>query len=114
MHDLVVRGGTLVDGTGAPARAGDLAIDGDRLTAVTGQAGPGRRELDARGLLVAPGWVDIHTHYDGQVTWDPYLSPSCWHGVTTVVMGNCGVGFAPARPDRHAWLIGLKIGRAHV
>jgi N-acyl-D-aspartate/D-glutamate deacylase len=109
MHDLVIRGGTLVDGAGAPARPGDVAIDGERITAV-GTAGPGRRELDAKGLLVTPGWVDIHTHYDGQVMWDPYLTPSCWHGVTTVVMGNCGVGFAPARPDRHQWLIGLMEG----
>jgi N-acyl-D-aspartate/D-glutamate deacylase len=77
---------------------------------VGGKAGAGRREIDASGLLVTPGWVDIHTHYDGQVTWDPYLTPSSWHGVTTLVMGNCGVGFAPARPDRHAWLIGLMEG----
>ena len=110
MHDLVIRGGTLVDGTGAPGRTGDLAIDGDRITAAGGRAGAARREIDAAGLLVAPGWVDIHTHYDGQVTWDPYLTPSTWHGVTTVVMGNCGVGFAPALPDRHQWLIGLMEG----
>src|SRR5262245_44514671 len=110
MHDLVIRGGTIVDGTGAAARAGDLAIDGDRIASVGGTAGRGRREIDARDLLVTPGWVDIHSHYDGQVRWDPYLTPSCWHGVTTVVMGNCGVGFAPARPDRHAWLIGLMEG----
>jgi N-acyl-D-aspartate/D-glutamate deacylase len=76
MHDLVVRHGTIVDGTGAPPREGDVAIDGDRVAAVGGTAGPGRREIDARGLLVTPGWVDIHTHYDGQVTWDPYLTPS--------------------------------------
>ncbi len=110
MHDLVLRGGTLVDGTGDPVRTGDLAIDGDRLTQVGGRAGAARREVDAAGLLVTPGWVDVHTHYDGQVTWDPYLTPSSWHGVTTVVMGNCGVGFAPARPDRHQWLIGLMEG----
>jgi N-acyl-D-aspartate/D-glutamate deacylase len=110
MHDLVIRGGALVDGTGAPARDGDVAVDGERITAVGGTAGPGRREVDARGYLVTPGWVDIHTHYDGQAMWDPYLTPSCWHGVTTVVMGNCGVGFAPARPDRHEWLIGLMEG----
>ena len=72
--------------------------------------GAARRTLDADGLLVTPGFVDIHTHYDGQVTWDPLLTPSSWHGVTTVVMGNCGVGFAPVRPDRHDWLIGLMEG----
>jgi N-acyl-D-amino-acid deacylase len=110
MHDLVIRGGTIVDGSGAPARTGDVAIDGTRIGTVGGAASRGRREIDARGLVVAPGWVDIHTHYDGQVTWDPYLTPSSWHGVTTVVMGNCGVGFAPARPDRHEWLIGLMEG----
>ncbi len=110
MHDIAIRGGTLVDGTGAPARSGDLAIDGDRIASVGGKAGAARREIDASGLLVTPGWVDIHTHYDGQVTWDPYLTPSSWHGVTTLVMGNCGVGFAPARPDRRGWLIGLMEG----
>src|SRR5580765_4721707 len=110
MHDLVIRGGTIVDGTGAARREGDVAIDGDRIAAVGPAAGRGRREIDARGLLVTPGWVDIHSHYDGQVRWDPYLTPSCWHGVTTVVMGNCGVGFAPAAPDRHKWLIELMEG----
>jgi N-acyl-D-aspartate/D-glutamate deacylase len=110
MHDLVIRGGTLVDGSGAPAREADVAVDGERISAVGAVPDKGREEIDARGNLVLPGWVDIHTHYDGQVTWDPYLSPSCWHGVTTVVMGNCGVGFAPAAPDRHDWLIGLMEG----
>jgi N-acyl-D-aspartate/D-glutamate deacylase len=110
MHDLVIRGGTIVDGSGAPPREGDVAIDGDRIAAVGARAGRARRDVDAKGLLVTPGWVDIHTHYDGQAMWDPYLTPSSWHGVTTVVMGNCGVGFAPARPDRHDWLIGLMEG----
>ena len=110
MHDVVIRGGTIVDGTGAPARTGDVAIDGGRVTSVGGKAGAARREIGAEGLLVTPGWVDIHTHYDGQVTWDPHLTPSGWHGVTTLVMGNCGVGFAPAKPDRHEWLIGLMEG----
>jgi N-acyl-D-amino-acid deacylase len=107
MHDLVIRGGMVVDGTGSAARLADVAVDGGLISKVGAVEAGGRREIDAKGLLVTPGWVDIHTHYDGQVTWDPYLSPSCWHGVTTVVMGNCGVGFAPARPDRHEWLISL-------
>ena len=110
MHDLVIRNGRIVDGSGAEAYEGDVAIDAGRIHSVGGEAGPGRREIDAQGQLVLPGWVDIHTHYDGQVTWDPYLTPSSWHGVTTVVMGNCGVGFAPAKPDRHDWLIGLMEG----
>jgi N-acyl-D-aspartate/D-glutamate deacylase len=108
-HDLVVRGGTVVDGTGAERREADVAVDGGRITAV-GEVGDGRDELDASGLLVTPGWVDVHTHYDGQVTWDPLLTPSSWQGVTTVVMGNCGVGFAPVKPDRHDWLIALMEG----
>ncbi len=109
MHDVVIRGGTVVDGSGAPAREADVAIEGARIVAV-GSVGSARRELDARGLLVTPGFVDVHTHYDAQVTWDPYLTPSGWHGCTTVVMGNCGVGFAPVAPDRHQWLIGLMEG----
>jgi N-acyl-D-aspartate/D-glutamate deacylase len=110
MHDLVIRGGTLVDGTAAPKRTGDLAIDDGLISEVGGRAGSARREIDGSGLLVTPGWVDIHTHYDGQATWDPYLTPSSWHGVTTIVMGNCGVGFAPAEPHRHEWLIQLMEG----
>jgi N-acyl-D-amino-acid deacylase len=80
MHDIVIRGGTILDGTGFEAFAGDLAIDGDRIVAVGGKLGPGRRDIDANGLLVTPGWVDVHTHYDGQATWDPVLAPSSWHG----------------------------------
>jgi N-acyl-D-aspartate/D-glutamate deacylase len=110
MHDLVIRGGSVVDGTGAPARRADVAIDGDRITAVGEDVGEGRREIDASGQLVTPGWVDIHTHYDGQVTWDPHLTPSGWNGVTTIVMGNCGVGFAPVHPGQEEFLIQLMEG----
>ncbi len=110
MHDLVIRGGTVVDGTGAEKRTADVAIDGDRIVAVGPDLGEGRREIDATGLLVTPGWVDIHTHYDGQVTWDTHLTPSGWNGVTTIVMGNCGVGFAPVRPGQEDYLIQLMEG----
>ena len=109
-HDLVVRGGTVVDGTGTPGRLADVAIDDGRITAVGVISEQGDQEIDATGAIVAPGWVDIHSHYDGQATWDEELAPSSWHGVTTLVMGNCGVGFAPAAPDRHDWLIGLMEG----
>ena len=110
MHELVIRGGTVVDGTGAPAVTADVAVDDGRITAVGQVDERGERELDADGLVVAPGWVDIHTHYDGQVTWDPEITPSSWHGVTTVVMGNCGVGFAPVRPGAESFLIELMEG----
>lgn len=110
MHDLVIRGGLVHDGSGAEAFEADVAIDGDRIVAVGRVAEGGREELDARGKLVTPGFVDIHTHFDGQVTWDPFLAPSTFHGVTTVVMGNCGVGFAPCAPERHGWLIQLMEG----
>jgi N-acyl-D-aspartate/D-glutamate deacylase len=110
MHDIVIRGGTIVDGTGAPAFTGDIAIDGDRLAQVGGKAGPGKREVNADGRLVTPGWVDVHTHYDGQATWDPVLAPSSWHGVTTILMGNCGVGFAPVKRQHHKALIDLMEG----
>ncbi len=110
MHDIVIRGGTIVDGTGAPASQGDVAIDGDRIVQVGGKSGPGRREVKADGRLVTPGWVDVHTHYDGQATWDPVLAPSSWHGATTIVFGNCGVGFAPVRRPHHKALIDLMEG----
>jgi N-acyl-D-amino-acid deacylase len=111
MHDLVIRGGTVIDGTGAPARTADVTVDRGQISGVGSFAdSPAQRTVDADGLLVTPGWVDIHTHYDGQATWDEVLAPSSLHGVTTVVTGNCGVGFAPARPDRHDWLIGLMEG----
>ncbi len=107
MHDTVIRGGTIVDGDGETPYTGDIAIDGGRISAVGGKAGLSNREIDADGLLVAPGWVDVHTHYDGQATWDPILAPSSWHGVTTAMFGNCGVGFAPVRKQDHRELIDL-------
>ena len=110
MNDLVIRGGMVVDGTGSPARLADVAIKDARIVEVGKVDGPATREIDADGALVTPGFVDIHTHYDGQVTWDPLLTPSCWHGVTTIVMGNCGVGFAPVKPESRDWLIGLMEG----
>ena len=110
MHDLVIRGGRVVDGTGRPGTVADVAVDGDVIVAVGSDVGRGRREIEADGLVVSPGWVDIHTHYDGQVTWDPVVAPSSVNGVTSIAMGNCGVGFAPARADRHDWLIGLLEG----
>jgi N-acyl-D-aspartate/D-glutamate deacylase len=108
--DLVIRGGTVIDGTGAPARTADVAVRDGLVVEVGKVAGKGDREVDADGALVAPGFVDIHTHYDGQATWDNHLQPSSWHGVTTVVMGNCGVGFAPVRPADHDRLIELMEG----
>ncbi len=110
MHDMVIRGGTVYDGTGGTPYKADIAIDGQTITTVGEVTGKGREEIDATGQIVTPGFVDIHTHYDGQVTWDPYLQPSTFHGVTTAVMGNCGVGFAPCKPDEHDWLIGLMEG----
>lgn len=110
MYDLVIRGGTLVDGTGAAPFEGDLAIHEGRIAAVGKVEGSGSEEIDAKGQLVTPGWVDIHTHYDGQATWDSLLTPTCWHGVTTLVMGNCGVGFAPVRPGSQEYLVQLMEG----
>jgi len=110
MHDLIIHRGTVVDGTGAPSRVADIAVNGASITAVGAGLGRGHREIDAEGMLVMPGFVDIHTHYDGQATWDPYLTPSSWHGVTTVVFGNCGVGFAPLRPGAAPYLINLMEG----
>jgi len=111
MYDMLIRNGTVIDGSGNPGRVSDVAIAGRRIVAVgENLQGTAAREVDARGLLVTPGWVDIHTHYDGQVSWDPLLSPSSWNGVTTVVMGNCGVGFAPVAPGKEDFLIQLMEG----
>jgi len=112
-HDLVLRRGLVVDGTGTPGSVADVAVSDGVVTEVAPRvAGRGAREIDAEGLTVTPGFVDIHTHYDGQATWDPLLAPSSLHGVTSLVMGNCGVGFAPAAPtaEQHDWLIGLLEG----
>src|SRR5882724_6888305 len=108
--DLLLSGGLVVDGTGAEPFEADVAIARDRIVAVGKALGRARSEIDAKGLVITPGFVDIHTHYDGQVTWEQRLLPSSSHGVTTVVMGNCGVGFAPCRPDQHEMLIRLMEG----
>ena len=108
--DLVIRNGVVVDGTGSPPRRGDVAIEGDVIVAVGEDVGSGRREIDADGLIVTPGFIDPHTHYDGQATWDPWLAPSSHHGVTTVAMGNCGVGFAPVAANFHDELIEMMEG----
>ncbi len=110
MYDRIIRNGTIVDGTGGVPRRADIAIRDGKISAVGVVDGPAREEIDASGKLVTPGFVDIHTHYDGQATWDPNLTPSCYHGVTTVVMGNCGVGFAPVKPDKRGFLIELMEG----
>ncbi|MCJ0765593.1 N-acyl-D-amino-acid deacylase family protein [Variovorax terrae] len=110
MLDTVIRGATVVDGSGGAPFTGDVGLKDGLIAQVGGKLGAARREIDAAGALVTPGWVDVHTHYDGQATWDPYLSPSTQHGVTTAVMGNCGVGFAPVKPERRDWLISVMEG----
>jgi N-acyl-D-aspartate/D-glutamate deacylase len=106
-HDLLIRNGLVVDGTGAAVRRADVAIDGDRVTAVGTVDSRADREIDADGKVVTPGFVDIHTHLDAQIAWDPIGSSSCWHGVTSVVLGNCGVTFAPCAPDEREYLAEL-------
>ena len=108
--DLVIRNGIVVDGTGRDRFSADVAVADGKIVEVGTVATQGHREIDADGQIVSPGWVDIHTHYDGQATWDRDLAPSSTHGVTSIVMGNCGVGFAPAQPDKHDWLISLLEG----
>ena len=97
--DLVIRGGSVIDGTGSPAFTADVAVEGDRIIEIGKVDGKGKKEIDADGQIVTPGFVDIHTHLDAQLAWDPIASPSCWHGVTSVVLGNCGVTFAPVSKD---------------
>jgi N-acyl-D-aspartate/D-glutamate deacylase len=106
-HDLVIRGGTIVDGTGAARFSGDVGIDGDRITAIGSDVGKGAREIDATDKVITPGFVDIHTHLDAQIAWDPIASSSCFHGVTSVVLGNCGVTFAPCKPTDRDYLAKL-------
>ena len=96
-YDLIIRGGSIADGSGAPIFDGDVAVDVGKIAAIGKISGKGKEEIDAKGKLVTPGFVDIHTHYDGQATWEERLIPSSWHGVTTTAFGNCGVGFAPVR-----------------
>jgi N-acyl-D-aspartate/D-glutamate deacylase len=110
MHDLLIRGGRVVDGTGAEPRDADVAIRDGAIHEIGRVSGAARETIDAAGAIVTPGFVDIHTHYDGQATWDELLVPSSWHGVTTAVMGNCGVGFAPVRDGQQQWLIELMEG----
>src|SRR6201996_3261542 len=109
-YDLVVRSGTVIDGAGGERFEADVAVKDGVIVEGGRVSGRGREEIDAHGLLVTPGFVDVHTHYDGQATWDERMQPSSWHGVTTVVMGNCGVGFAPCKPADHDRLIQLMEG----
>jgi len=110
MYDLIIKNGTVYDGTGDKPFVADIAIKGRKIEAIGELEEVSKQTINAEGKIVAPGFVDIHTHYDGQVTWDPYLRPSTYHGVTTVVMGNCGVGFSPCKPEERDWLISLMEG----
>ena len=105
MYDTIIRNGTIIDGTGAERYVADIGIKDGKIAGIGEIRESAPKEIEAKGKLVTPGWVDVHTHYDGQATWDPLLAPSSWHGVTTVVMGNCGVGFAPVRPQDREFLI---------
>ena len=110
MYDLIIKNGLIYDGKGSEPFEADIGISEDKIVAIGKIEENSIETIDAKGKIVTPGFVDIHTHYDGQVTWDPYLRPSTYHGVTTVVMGNCGVGFSPCKPDQRDWLIGLMEG----
>jgi N-acyl-D-aspartate/D-glutamate deacylase len=110
MYDLIIRGGTVVDGTGDAPFEADVAVRDGKIVALGQDLGDAEQVIEAKGLTITPGFVDVHTHYDAQLTWDPHLTPSGYHGVTTAVVGNCGVGFAPAKPERHDWLIQLMEG----
>jgi len=107
MYDILIKHGSVIDGTNAEPFDADVAILDGRIAALGHDLGEARRVIDASGKLVTPGFVDIHTHYDGQVCWDKQVTPSCWHGITTIVMGNCGVGFAPVRPGTEGELVAL-------
>ena len=109
MYDLIIRNAHIVDGTGAPGYDGDLAVKDGRIAALGSVDGTAKREINAGGKLLTPGWVDVHSHMDGQATWDPLCSPAANHGITTLIMGNCGVGFAPCAPndDAHDRLIAV-------
>jgi N-acyl-D-aspartate/D-glutamate deacylase len=110
MHDLVIKSATIIDGTGAAGFSGDVAVTGGRIVEIGKVSGPAKRTINAAGATITPGFVDIHTHYDGQVSWDSLLAPSSTNGVTSIAMGNCGVGFAPTKPEKHDWLIALLEG----
>ena len=107
MYDLIIKNGTIIDGTGSPRKMSDIAIKNGKISEIGKISGQSKRVINAENKFITPGWVDIHTHYDGQATWDPYLTPSSWHGVTTCVFGNCGVGFAPVKKGKEKYLINL-------
>ena len=107
MHDLVIRNGLVVDGTGAEPYSADIAIDGNQIAAIGEIAGKGEKEIDAAGHIVTPGFIDVHTHLDAQIAWDPMLTPISWHGVTTALLGNCGVTFAPVKPKDREFLASM-------